>query len=117
MQLHYLEIVTPSVDATCENYAAVQGVTFSDPNPFLGNARTASMKDGSMVGVRAPMHDSEEPIVRPYFLVDDIAAAVAAADNAGADVALPPMELPNHGQCAIVMQDGIQTGFWQLPAE
>ncbi|MBT6211199.1 MAG: hypothetical protein HOI35_14430 [Woeseia sp.] len=32
-----------------------------------------------LVGVREPMHEDEEPVVRPYWLVDDIEAAVEAA--------------------------------------
>ena len=32
-----------------------------------------------MVGVRAPMHDAEEPVIRPYLLVEDIQAAWDAA--------------------------------------
>jgi hypothetical protein len=39
--------------------------------------------------------------VRPYWLVDDIEAAVAAAVQAGGDVAHPPMEIPGHGTFAI----------------
>ena len=50
-----------------------------------------------MVGVRAPMHETEEPVVRPYWLVDDIEASVAAAVEAGGEVAHPPMEIPGHG--------------------
>ena len=37
----------------------------------LGNARTAELPDGSIVGVREPMRDDEEPMyVSPYFLTD-----------------------------------------------
>jgi hypothetical protein len=52
MQLHYLEIVTPEVDATCTTYAQLHGVTFTDPEPGLGNARTAKLDNGGMIGVR-----------------------------------------------------------------
>ncbi len=66
-----------------------------------------------MLGVRAPMHDAEEPVVRPYLLVDDIEAAAAAAVEAGAEIVHPPMELPGHGTFAIFSQGGIQHGLWQ----
>ncbi|MEM1096965.1 MAG: hydroxylase [Bacteroidota bacterium] len=113
MRIHYLEIVTPDVDAVCTTYAAMHSVTFGDADPSLGGARTAALADGGMVGVRAPMHAAEEPIVRPYALVDDIAGAVAAAAEAGATVALPPMQLPGHGTCAILIQGSVQAGLWQ----
>jgi len=114
MQVQYLEIVTPDVDAICAQYSKVHGVTFGDPDPNLGGARTAKLNGDGMLGIREPLRDSETPVVRPYVLVDDIAAAVTAAADAGAEIALPPMELPGHGTCAIVIQGGIECGLWQL---
>ncbi|MEM1411256.1 MAG: hydroxylase [Pseudomonadota bacterium] len=113
MKIHYLEIVTPEVDAVCESVAAGQGVSFGEADPALGGARTAPMEGGGMVGVRAPLREDEHPVVRSYVLVDDIQAAVDAAAEAGAQVALPPMPLGDHGTCAIVIQGGIDVGFWQ----
>lgn len=112
-QLGYLEIVTPEVDALCTHYAAVFGVEFSDPKPNLGNARTAAMKGGGTLGIRGPLRDSETPVVRPYWLVDDIKASVSAMAEEGAEVALGPMPLPGHGTCAIVIHGGIECGLWQ----
>ena len=114
MQIHYLEIVTKEVDALCAAYAAVNGVQFGKPDARLGHARTAALPGGGLVGVRAPMHELEEPVVRPYWLVDDIEAAVAAAVEAGGEVAHPPMEIPGHGTFAIYIQGGIHHGLWQL---
>ena len=114
MQIHYLEIVTPDVDAVCATYAQLYGVSFSDPNAGLGNARTAPLPGGGQMGVRAPMHETETPVVRPYLLVDDIDAAAAAAVEQGAEIAHPPMELPGHGTFAIYIQGGIHHGLWQV---
>ncbi len=88
-------------------------MTFGDPDPNLGGARTATLHGGGMLGIRGPLRDDETPVVRPYILVDDIAASVTAAADAGAEIALPPMELPGHGTCAIVIQGGIECGLWQ----
>ena len=82
MQISYLEIVTRDVDAVCAAYAAAHGVQFGEPDSGLGNARTATLPDGGLVGVRAPLREDEEPVVRPYWLVDDIGAAVAAVEAA-----------------------------------
>jgi predicted enzyme related to lactoylglutathione lyase len=114
MQIHYLEIVTPDVDATCGALEKVHGVSFSAPEAGLGNARTAALKDGGQIGVRAPMHEAEEPVVRPYVPVDDIEAAAEAAQVAGAEIAHPPMEIPGHGKFAIYIQGGIHHGLWQV---
>ena len=113
MQIYYLEIVTSEVDAVCAVYAAANGLQFGDPDAGLGNARTAALPGGGLVGVRAPMRESEEPVVRPYWLVEDIAAAVAAAVEAGAQLAHPPMEIPGHGTVAIYIEGGVEHGLWQ----
>ena len=59
------------------------------------------------------MHAAEEPVVRPYALVEDLDAAVATAEAAGAEIALPSMELPGEGKIAIYIQGGIHYGLWQ----
>ncbi|MEM7281917.1 MAG: hydroxylase [Pseudomonadota bacterium] len=114
MKIQYLEIVTPEVDAVCNTYSLSHDITFGGADPSLGGARTAKLDTGGMLGIRAPMHEAENSVVRSYILVEDIKAAVDSAAKAGAQVALPPMELPGHGTCAIVIQGGIESGFWQL---
>ena len=114
LKVQYLEIVTPSVSETCDALAQAHGVVFGDPIAELGNARTANLKDGGRIGVRAPMRETETPVVRPYVLVDDIQAAVKAAEGAGATVAMPPMEIPGHGTFSIYILGGIEHGLWQI---
>lgn len=114
MQIQYLEIVTKDVDAVCAAYASANGVQFGEPDAGLGNARTAALASGGRVGVRAPLRANEEPVVRPYWLVKDIEAAVAAVVQAGGHVAVPPMEIPGHGTFAIYLQGGNDHGLWQI---
>ncbi len=97
-------------------HATLHGVSFGEPVAELGNARTATLANGGVIGVRAPMHEAEAPVVRPYWLVDDVAAAVQAAEAAGAEIAHLPMEIPGHGTFAIHIQSGVHHGLWQLSA-
>lgn len=113
MHIHYLEIVTPEVDTTCDALASAHGTTFGDPIPELGNARMAPLDGGGSISVRAPMRPTETPVVRPYIMVDDLAAAVEAARAAGAEIAIPAMEIPGHGTIAIYILGGIEHGLWQ----
>src|SRR5262245_59989661 len=76
MHIQYLEIVTTDVETACTLYSKMHGVTFSDPDQKLGGARTARLANGGTLGVRAPMHNVEKPVVRPYILVKDIEATV-----------------------------------------
>jgi predicted enzyme related to lactoylglutathione lyase len=112
--VHGLEIVTPSVNETCNALEKAHGASFGEAIAELGKARTARMRDGGRIGVRAPMRETEEPVVRPYVLVKDIDAAVKAAEAAGSRVAMPPTNIPGHGTCAIYIHGGIDHGLWQL---
>ena len=114
MKVQYLEIVTPLVEETCQALARAHGVIFGEPVAELGNARTADLQGGGRIGVRAPLRETEAPVVRPYMLTDDIAAAVKAAEAAGAEVAMPPMEIPGQGTFSIYILGGIEHGLWQL---
>ncbi|CAK1764262.1 putative enzyme related to lactoylglutathione lyase [Vibrio crassostreae] len=104
MKVQYLEVVTSEVDVVCATYAQLYNVKFSGADVNLGG----------VIGIRAPLRETEEPTVRHYTLVEDIQSAVNAAVKLGAEVAVPPMELPRHGMCAIVIQGGVELGFWQL---
>lgn len=114
MKTQYLEVVTPDVDAVCAAYSAALRVELSPPVPALGGARTARLHDGSHLGVRAPLRESELPVVRPYWLVPDIQAALVAAEKAGARVAVPAMRIPGYGTCAIYLIGGNEHGLWQV---
>jgi predicted enzyme related to lactoylglutathione lyase len=113
MQVYYLEIVTKDVEQVCASYSAAGGVIFGKPDAGLGGARTAPMPGGGLIGVRAPLRETEAPIVRPYWLVKDIKAAVAAAQKAGGQVAIGPLEIPGHGKFAIYVQGGVDHGLWE----
>lgn len=113
MKIQYLEIVTPEVEALCHQYSTIYDVTFSEPETNLGGARTAKLDGGGLIGIRGPLRDTETPVVRPYVLIDDIEAAVQSAVESGAEIAMPPMEIPEYGMFAIVIHGGIECGFWQ----
>lgn len=114
MHVHYLEIVSKDMAAVCKAYELAHAVSFSEPDQLLGGARTCMLSDGSIVGVRGPMRDTEEPVIRPYWLVDDIEQAVANVEIAGAEIAMPPMEIPGKGKFAIYLLGSNDHGFWQL---
>lgn len=64
--------------------------------------------------MRASLHATELPLVRPYWLVEDIDAALAAAVSAGAMIAHPALEIPGRGSFAIYILGDVQHGLWQL---
>lgn len=113
--IHYVEVVTPDVGghrAICEQ---AFGWRFEGPVAQLGGAVVATLADDSLYAIRAPLHESETPVVRTYVRVDDIADAVERAVGAGAELALEPTEIEGHGTIAIYLRGGNQHGLWQLP--
>jgi len=113
VRIHYLEIVTPEVEATCATYESLHGVSFGPPDPALGGARTSAW-EGGLLGVRGPLHETEAPVVRPYLLVADVEAALEQAVAGGGEVAHPPLEIPGRGTFAIYIQGGVHHGLWQV---
>ena len=114
MKIHYLEIVASDIDAVCRSYESAHKVSFTQANNSLGGARTCTLPDGSIVGVRGPLSDTEVPVIRPYWLVDEIEVAVKAIEEQGAEILHPPLEIPGKGTFAIYSIGSIQQGFWQL---
>lgn len=114
MKVHYLEIGTHDIDAVCHACELSQRVSFSAPDELLGGARTATLADDSIVGVRGPFRETEATLVRPYWLVEDIDEAIAHVAAAGAGIAMPPMTVPGKGSFAIYIQGGNDHGLWQL---
>ena len=96
-------------------YGAAYGWRFDAMDPALGSAFVAKLDDGSLCGIRAPMHEQETPTVRTYIRVTNVETAIQEAAQLGATIALEPMELPGHGMIAIYMYGGIQQGIWQVP--
>jgi len=105
MQAHYVEIVSETVDRQCRVLEQVYGLSFGPEVQDLGRARVAKTANGILIGVRAPLAQHEQPIVRIYFAVDDITKAVKAAEAAGAVIAYPPTEQGETGTWAIYMVD------------
>lgn len=113
MPADYVEIVTSDVDALIALYERMHGLSFGPPDPDLGQARVASRADGSLVGIRTPLASHEQPIMRTYLAVDDIAAAAKKAEESGAVIAYGPTPQGQRGTFAIVIHGGVQHGLWQ----
>lgn len=113
--IYYFEVVTGDVAKACNLYEKAYGWKFEATGPELGNSFLARLADGSLCGIRAPMHAAEKPIVRTYIRVGDVEGAAKRAEALGATIALPPTQIPGYGTIAIYLHGGIEQGLWQLP--
>jgi predicted enzyme related to lactoylglutathione lyase len=111
--VHYVEIVCRDVPSECAALERIHGLSFGPAVADLGQARVAKFPNGSLIGVRAPLAGHEQPIVRTYLAVDDIANAVKAAEAAGAQIAYPPTRQGDTGTWAIYFVGDVQIGLWQ----
>ncbi len=74
----------------------------------------ATLPTGERLGIRAPLRDDEGPLTRLYFRTDDLAASVARAKDAGAEIALSDMTVDSgRARIAIFLQGGIEHALWQ----
>jgi uncharacterized protein len=113
--IHYLEIVTPDVEAACQLYAKAYGWHFQPTGPELGQSFVAKLPGGSLCGIRAPLNPEEMPIVRTYLRVANIEAATKEAARLGGKILLEYMDIPGWGRISIYEFGGIQQGLWQVP--
>ena len=113
MNIYYLEIVSNDVEKEVAILERVQGLSFGEPVPALGGARVGTAATGGLVGVRPPMRSDEMPVVRPYFLVENLDETITGLAALGAEIALPRMELEGYGVIGIYIANGIQYGLWQ----
>lgn len=111
----YVEFVTNEVDATRRALESVHGWRFDAPAQDLGGAVVAALPDGSRVAIRDRMQPEENLVTRAYVLVEDIDAAAARAEAAGALVALPPMAVGKHGRVCIFFLGGVEHAMWEAP--
>jgi predicted enzyme related to lactoylglutathione lyase len=113
VRIHYLEIVSHDVGAQCAALEQMHGLSFGPAVADLGQARVAKAPDESLIGVRAPLAQHEQPIIRTYLEVEDIARAVEEAEAAGAVIAYPPTRQGDTGTWAIYILGDVQIGLWQ----
>lgn len=112
-RIHYLEIVCRDVSAQCAALERIHGLTFGPAVADLGQARVTEASDGCLIGVRAPLAEHEQPIMRTYVEVEDIVRALQEAEAAGAVVAYPPTQQGDTGIWAIYFLGDVQFGLWQ----
>ena len=111
--MNYIEIVSSDAEALVGAHEQMHGLSFGGPDADLGGARVATLADGTMLGIRKPLAEHEQPIVRTYVGVSDIEQASKKATASGAMLAYGPTRQGERGTFAILIQGGVQLGLWQ----
>lgn len=115
----WIDLSTTDPEGAQEFYGPLLGWSFeTSPTPEGGKYTMASLKSKSAAGM---MQQAEEqakmgipPMWNTYISVDDINAAVAKTGEAGGSVMMPPMDVMDAGQMAVVSDPtGAVFCMWQ----
>jgi predicted enzyme related to lactoylglutathione lyase len=98
------DLVTNDLDAAKRFYGDLLGWTFRDFEVKAGKYALASLDGKPVAGILDPgRRDVNVTQWITYFSVEDVDAAAAAGEKAGAKVAVPPRELANQGRAALLV--------------
>ncbi|MEZ5383752.1 MAG: VOC family protein [Microthrixaceae bacterium] len=115
----WVDLSTPDPAAAAAFYSALLGwATETDDTP-MGTYTVGRVAAGPVGGMMAPAPDAEgmPPMWAVFFATDDIEAACARAEAAGATTLQPPMEVPGGDRIAVVADPaGATVGLMQPAA-
>ncbi len=109
------DLATGDMDATKAFYGALFGWAAQTATEPQHGGYTTFTKDGKDVAAAAPKMSPEQPEQwSTYVSVDDARATAAKAAQAGGKVLVEPMEIPNSGTMAVLIDPtGAVVGLWQ----
>ncbi len=115
----WADITVPDLEVARAFYGPLFGWEFEVGGPDTGSYTQAVVDGRRVVGLGEPLGD--DPAPPPawclYLATDELATTVAAATEAGAQVALPPMDVLDLGSMAVLVDAaGAAFGLWQSGA-
>jgi len=111
----WVDLLSSDVDRSVAFYAALFGWTAEDPADEFGGYRNLQLHGERVAGLMSaspPMTASD--VWSVYLAVEDAAATVEAARQAGSEVVVEPMPVGDLGVMAVVTDPGgAVIGMWQ----
>lgn len=115
-EITHIELPADDVERAKRFYSAVAGWEIGEVDGMPGYFmfRTSEQAGGG-IGKRG---DTVGDVVRIYITVDQLEAAVAAAEATGGSVITPPSDVPGMGRYAALRDsEGNEIGLWEnLPS-
>ena len=116
----WVDYASQDQEASKKFYSAIFGWTSNDMTMQQGGVYSMMQKNGQNVGAimaMPPGHDAVPAHWNSYIAVENVDATLNKAASLGANVAMPPMDVPQAGRMAAVQDPtGASVFFWQ-PAE
>jgi uncharacterized protein len=103
----WYELMTPDPEGAKAFYDAVVGWRIEDQSSFPNGYRMIGRSDGKFAGGLLPLNaEMQQQGAKPgwlaYLHVDDVDASVAAIEEAGGKIYMPPFDIPGIGRVAMV---------------
>jgi len=113
-QFCWNELVTSDVAAAKEFYSKLHGWTYQDHDMNGMIYTMAKSGDKEICGMMPLPDQSVPPHWRSYISVENLDATILKAQNIGATIIVPAMQVGNMGRLAIVVDPtGAHIAFWQ----
>jgi uncharacterized protein len=111
----WADLWTSDVEGSRTFYREVFGWESEDPDPEFGGYFMFTRRGVPVAGAMGDMGDMRaNDTWKMYLATGDIAKTTEAAESAGAQVVVPPMEVGDAGhQAVIVDPTGTDVGIWQ----
>jgi predicted enzyme related to lactoylglutathione lyase len=112
----WVELGTPDIEATAAFYGELLGWELPElPNSAeLGGYRRAKKDGRDVAGVAPLMQEGQPPVWSTYVSVEDAAATLATAGEAGGQVVVEPMDVRGLGTMGVFSDPtGAVCGVWQ----
>ncbi|MBO0883548.1 MAG: VOC family protein [Mycobacterium sp.] len=112
---NWVTLLAPDIDAAQRFYGAVFGWNFQTEGPAEMQYVLCVKQGHAVAGMVQRPDDPDTPIAWQTLLAtDNLDATVQAAQKAGARVVSEPMDVPERGRLAVVIDPtGASIGFWQ----
>lgn len=110
----WVDLMTSDRDASVAFYTSLFGWAAGEQNPEFGGYSNFKIAGEGVAGVMAAQDGDQPDAWTVYLNVADAAAAVSAAEAAGATVIVPAMPVGDLGVMAVVVDPGGSAiGMWQ----
>ena len=111
----WFDLMTPDLDGAQKFYGALFGWTFLVGKPEMGYYTMCQLGGANAAGMGKMQPNAPYPTMwSVYFWTNDVHASNNLAVENGAKAMMPPMEIPDAGHMAVLMDPtGATFGFWQ----
>jgi predicted enzyme related to lactoylglutathione lyase len=112
----WVDVASPDVEVSVTFYGGLFGWEYASAGPVeeTGGYGMFTLRDKLVAGIVPLQNPQQPPVWNTYVAADDADATVAAATEAGGQVAMPAMDVMEAGRMAVLIDPvGAFVSLWQ----